>query len=119
MNTIAERVAAGAAFLDEREPDWWRRIDVKRLELASSCQCVLGQLHSHKCGEPSMHYLHARSRFEVADVCGHADPDAALGFDVSDAARRAGREGVEYAGLTAEWRRVIAERQAVKAGAVA
>ena len=48
MSTIAERVAAGAAFLDEHDPDWWREdaeraIDLDALSLGSTTCCVLGQ----------------------------------------------------------------------------
>jgi hypothetical protein len=41
--TIAERVAAGAAFLDEHDPGWWQRIDLPTLDLSCESHCVLGQ----------------------------------------------------------------------------
>jgi hypothetical protein len=46
--TIDERVAAGAAFLDEHDPDWWREdvpnaIDLDALRLESGSACILGQ----------------------------------------------------------------------------
>ena len=44
MTTIAERVAAGAAFLDEHEPGWADRVNLKRLYIGSTCNCMLGQL---------------------------------------------------------------------------
>ena len=44
MSTEAERVAAGAAYLNEREPGWLQRIDLDRLDLKAPCRCVLGQL---------------------------------------------------------------------------
>lgn len=48
MSTVTERVAAGAAFLDKRDPGWWvpgteRAIDLGTLSIASASQCVLGQ----------------------------------------------------------------------------
>lgn len=48
MTVIAERVAAGAAFLDEHDPQWWRpdvdrAIDLDALNLAATSLCVLGQ----------------------------------------------------------------------------
>ena len=48
MTTIAERVAAGAAFLDEHDPGWWRAdvdraIDLRVFEMAEPEHCVLGQ----------------------------------------------------------------------------
>lgn len=42
--TIAERVAAGAALLDEHVPGWDRRINLVLLDLPDTCNCVLGQL---------------------------------------------------------------------------
>jgi hypothetical protein len=48
MSTVTERVAAGAAFLDEHDPEWWRAdvdraIDLDRLRLHLGDSCVLGQ----------------------------------------------------------------------------
>ena len=48
LSTITERVAAGAAFLDQHDPEWWRAdveqaIDLDMLDLASTSHCVLGQ----------------------------------------------------------------------------
>ena len=37
-------VARGAALLDARRPGWESAIDLGRLDLSSSCACVLGQL---------------------------------------------------------------------------
>lgn len=42
--TIPERVAQGAAWLDEHYPGWERHIDLTRLDLSDPCRCVLGQL---------------------------------------------------------------------------
>lgn len=47
MATIEERVAAGAAFLDENVPDWHERIKPEALSLVSCDACVLGQLFGH------------------------------------------------------------------------
>lgn len=41
---IAERVEAGAAFLDERHPGWVDDIDTEKLDLIDCRVCVLGQL---------------------------------------------------------------------------
>jgi len=40
---LAERVALGAAWLDAAHPGWRDRVDVDRLNLEDSCDCVLGQ----------------------------------------------------------------------------
>lgn len=42
--TIASRVTAGIAFLDEKVPGWREKIDMNRLELNNSNNCILGQL---------------------------------------------------------------------------
>src|SRR6266516_3369909 len=42
---FAERVAAGAALLDQHQPGWERQIDVEGMDLASAEDDVLGQLH--------------------------------------------------------------------------
>lgn len=49
--SVEQRVAAGAAWLDEHEPGWERRIDLGVLELADDCRCVLGQLSGRTMDE--------------------------------------------------------------------
>lgn len=39
-----ERVARGAALLDEKYPGWADRINLERFDLGNACTCVLGQL---------------------------------------------------------------------------
>jgi len=43
-NGRAERVARGAAWLDEHRPGWVDRIDLSTLSMGDRCHCVLGQL---------------------------------------------------------------------------
>ena len=45
MSTVTERVADGAAFLDEHQAGWDRDIDLVALDIGSSCECILGQIH--------------------------------------------------------------------------
>lgn len=40
-----ERVAKGAALLDERLPGWWNKVDTKNLDTGDLDHCVLGQLY--------------------------------------------------------------------------
>lgn len=42
---IQMRVAQGATLLDRKNPDWFRQINVKTLDLNSTRNCVLGQLY--------------------------------------------------------------------------
>ena len=43
-STPEKRVQRGAAFLDKVKPDWFTKIDLGSLDLASGCDCVLGQI---------------------------------------------------------------------------
>lgn len=45
VSTVAERVAAGAAWLDENRPRWEDYIDLERLMLDDEEDCILGQLY--------------------------------------------------------------------------
>lgn len=40
-----ERVQRGAAFLDNADPEWYRRVDPETLALSDGHHCVLGQIH--------------------------------------------------------------------------
>ncbi len=101
MSTIAERVARGAALLDEKMPGWAEHIDLDVLSLASSCRCVLGQLHPN-LEAPDDAYLDGLSHLGVSTT-----DDSGYGFDTSDE-----DDGV-YERLTAAWRELIESRRAV------
>lgn len=111
LPSVAERVAAGAALLDEHRPGWDRvGVSLDGLDMADCHDCVLGQMFGH--------YSHAFRRFNadwtIANgilVDGQAMP---LGFaaytedDGTDA-----EVDAEYAELTAAWRTLIETRRAV------
>lgn len=121
MATITERVAAGAAFLDQHDPDWWRAdveraISLDKLDLADTEDCVLGQrcpvetlltAEDEADGATRYHAMAAHligiQAWEGGLIDGWAIP---LGFQQ---ARFTERE--DFAVLTAEWRRVITERR--------
>lgn len=44
----AERVAAGAAFLDVNYPGWYNRINTDTLDIGWCDKCVLGQLYGRR-----------------------------------------------------------------------
>jgi hypothetical protein len=46
VSTVAERVARGAAWLDEKYPQWFTKIDLSILDLGDCTQCVLGQVYT-------------------------------------------------------------------------
>jgi hypothetical protein len=120
MTTIEQRVAAGAKFLDEHDPDWWRAdtdraIDLDALRLQSYDRCILGQ----RC---PLEILSQYTGIPV-DILGEGDaPEKydAFGRALSDDFREPGwpqQRGFnawnngEFDALTAEWRRVITERR--------
>lgn len=39
-----DRVGRGASLLDEYRPGWERLVDLTKLDLADTCNCVLGQV---------------------------------------------------------------------------
>lgn len=90
MSTISERVQRGTEWLDRYQPGWIDRVHVERLEMASVCRCVLGQIFGD--------FYAAPIDFKQA---------ASLGFDASPDDTM--HDWVELGG---EWRRVITERRA-------
>jgi hypothetical protein len=101
--TVAARVARGAALLDRQIPGWERRIDLETLHLQSPCLCVLGQLHpgqefantAYSCG---------LDRLALTTTQGYYH-----GFDAGCPSVDA--EDGDYDALTAEWHQVITERR--------
>lgn len=119
MSTITERVAAGAAFLDANDPEWWREdvdraIDLDTLAMADGHACILGQ----RCPlelqdydrEPYVSFgrrlsgLAAGGGYSI-DMWGRP-----LGFACNHEVGVADL-GCEWDALTAEWKRVITERR--------
>jgi hypothetical protein len=123
MNAIAERVAAGAAFLDEHDPDWWRAdveraIDLETLSLASSRTCVLGQ----RCPLETLAVYNSKPADELDEddnderyyAFGHAL--MSIDWDRRHLFYWAAEHGFndpsgEWDGLTAEWKRTITGRR--------
>jgi hypothetical protein len=98
---IPDRVAAGAALLDQHEPGWAAQVDPARLDLASETACVLGQLYQwFGCGVDVL-------AAGAADRHGWA---VAHGFDLDDA-RPADPTSGAYVPLTSCWRAELARRR--------
>lgn len=114
--TVAERVAAGAAFLDEREPGWWQKVDLERISMDSACNCVLGQLSTDRLSRPEQFgdWGQICSAFGLTEgYLGQSSgrlSDTELGFNASS---KPGSEDQlsEYVALGAEWTRVILARR--------
>jgi hypothetical protein len=43
-----QKIAQGVAYLDEKVPGWWDKVDLDTLELDSCVKCVLGQLQGNE-----------------------------------------------------------------------
>lgn len=122
MAAIADRVAAGAAFLDEHDPGWWRAdveraIDLDALNLGLTEHCILGQrcpvdtyFNSHEWMGRYDALAAALSGIEACDRSDLDDWAIPLGFQA--AAEDEDTEDGEFDALTAEWARVITERRA-------
>jgi hypothetical protein len=133
VSAVAERVAAGAAFMDEHDPGWWRAdveqaIDLDRLLMDQPDRCILGQRcpltvlaafchtvpddefldderwRSYTAYAIELSGIRQTSIFGPAGLARWGD---AHGFSNSD--ESGGWEG--YPSLTAEWKRVILARR--------
>lgn len=102
---IHERVGRGAALQDEKRPGWWRLIDLDRLDVASSCDCVAGQQPGGY--DRTMNALGIERSAEAAS-CGFQA--YAPGLDLADL--EYGRIiAEEYDALTGAWRELITRRR--------
>lgn len=97
MDDVAERVASGAALLDEKRPGWWREIDLATLDIGDTCNCVVGQLIGGS----------ARRRLDGL-------PAVTGSFEYAPWPWKFGMNG-DPESLTAEWKRVISGRRAARA----
>lgn len=70
--TARERAARGAALLDEKFTSWWRRIDLKRLQMGSCRDCVIGQAVGEYC----------RAVVELLGLDWKGYEDVDYGFDI-------------------------------------
>ena len=99
----ALNVQRGARFLDERDPDWYRKIDLDTLNLGSSCACVLGQLHLFKHPRTEKKWV-AYSR-ELLEINGEVEEKPWLFGFITD-----GDHGQFFSNLTADWKTEIRRR---------
>lgn len=103
------RVQRGAAYLDDVDPGWYRRIDPHTLELSSGVSCVLGQLHG------TFHTGLSRARL----INLGSSPRASLspisyGFQCVDGVSEAAQDR-DYAHLNRAWREAVGSRHAMEA----
>jgi hypothetical protein len=115
MNTIAQRVAAGVAYLDKEAggPGWASHIDLDRLDLQDAYDCVLGQLYGDfdlmpfhwaaSSAEDGFRFA-VEKGFHIACTCCYGGDDVTA-------------QDKDWDALTAQWRQVIIERQLIAADA--
>lgn len=96
--TIEQRVAAGAAWLDENRPGWLDRIFLNSLDVSDCALCVLGQVYGGWGNAPD------GAKYDDDDTDDYLSPARERGFE------QYVKEG--YEALTAEWRRLIESRRA-------
>jgi hypothetical protein len=122
-DTIETRVAQGVALLDEKLPGWVNRIDLDKLDLASTCDCILGQEFK---GHPDVDMeddgndegwptaspfdIGVRELFVAAQFTNPEHAARSHGFNASSPSLPG-----EFAALTAGWKRVVLARRAVTA----
>lgn len=119
--TIEDRVAAGAAWLDERIPEWVEQIDLFALRLSDGCRCILGQTFGDYTRAP---ISGGRQHDEDWDWDWPPEYDraaAALGFQASEVADSRGRRAIvelvrdrEYDALQEAWTRLVLGRREVR-----
>jgi len=103
---VQERVERGAAYLDEVDPGWHRRVNADTLELEDGQHCVLGQLHGgFRLGLGRSHVLSLSSapRASLSPV----DYGFKCVENVSEA-----WQARDYELLTAAWREAVRARTA-------
>lgn len=100
-----QRVRRGAAYLDDVDPGWFRRVHAATLELDSGNACVLGQLHGDfRVGLVRAHLLTLSSapRANLAP--------ASFGFQSLPGLNAALQEQ-DYKHLNRAWRVAVRRRQ--------
>lgn len=105
MATVAERVALGVQKLDELAPGWRDKIDVVRLDMIHSWNCVLGQVYG------GYHYALSRRFLTSAGLEAH---EMGLTNDPVLEPVQYDREWLPirhpiWAELDAEWKRVLSQ----------
>lgn len=106
-STITERVARGAALLDEREPGWHQRINLERLWMRMTCDCILGQLYDPGQDDVKSEYQDDGYWVGLRALNIPAHPvryPEAYGFAAEDTG--------EYNALDKAWRELIGSRRA-------
>jgi hypothetical protein len=110
IDTIQERVSAGARALDALNPGWEDKINLDRLDVANPQLCVLGQLYGEYCDAPSGLRDNEIERGFYANVAEAID---GMSFETYIARAQVIRDQIntEYQDLTNSWRELITCRR--------
>lgn len=95
--TVAERVSAGIALLDEKKPGWASLVDLESLDMASTSWCILGQVFDgYTIACDFLGISHTK-------IPGYRDMQARCGFDASAEAYGNACETTDFLNLQEEW----------------
>lgn len=141
MSDVVDRVARGAAWLDEKYPAWFEGIDLSTLDLGNCTRCVLGQVYTGVIPAAEQGQVLAQAIAQVTAGCTdteaweheyreevglgsmggyqiltdfHELPEEGMwhGFVApADSSGDEGEEKAQYAELLEEWTRVIISRR--------
>ncbi len=97
-------IRKGTALLDRAYPEWFQAIDMNRLDLGSTYNCILGQLAQHEGIPYSVAPYHGMlAHFKIASDDAHE-----YGFNTPWGA--AGEKMLTYRQLGNKWKRAIRRR---------
>lgn len=65
--TVPERVAWGAAWLDDHYPGWHAKIDLSILDISNCTRCVLGQVYTGVIPQAEQGQVLAQAIFQATD----------------------------------------------------
>jgi hypothetical protein len=111
LTTARSRVLAGAAWLDQHRPGWWKsdRFDLGNFSLSDGCRCVVGQIYITEID--GFDDRDTDSAFDEAITDAWLDLTFELATDLGFYAGPPLQYSDEYAELDREWRRLIEERR--------
>lgn len=133
MDTVADRVARGAAWLDENYPNWVDSIDLAVLDLADCYLCMMGQVYTGVIPDTERNQIIAQVASKWGSETGKSkgywiDTVASWGgFSILQDFHKLERGGIalgfqadldedgvmerDYEALLDEWTRVVIERR--------
>ena len=96
-----KQIAKGVGWLNDNYPGWYNGVDVKRLEMSSCFNCVLGQLFGH--------YAFGKTKLPSEDNMCLAGIEHGFSVDLSN---MMGLADIDAKILTKEWVKVIFDLRA-------